>query len=572
MNEKPQILGLDLSPKAIKLLEEKKFNVYKGSLGKVIDTENKKHEHKYCLLNHDFPTNIHEFDVVIADLSHLTQIKYDPKDHTKSINKTSDNTYLLCEYPQTVFDPRGLSSHFLASGIRDLFKREVLIIVFQNENEVINYVLATENGNRPYRIENQSHSLYSFLPEAPVLSNKSGKETKVASIEDTDLFRFLNKFNLEFTYDVIFKHPTVWKDENKIKDSSFYPLVLNKDGEIVSYLKFLSEGVIMVFPKMIDNSEFLLEFLQSIAPTISPNLFPFSSENKWTESLEYALPNHETLLREKEIIGQEYNRKIELKNQEIKLNEDKHKFLHDILIHTGDDLVKSVIKFLEWLGFENIKDMDGEKNGIKEEDIAIECEAGLLIIEVKGIGGTSKDAECNQISKIKYRRSKERNKFDVFGLYLVNHQRHQPPRSRNFPPFAKDQIEDSLNDERGLLTTWQLFNLYFDIEDGILTKEEARNMFFNFGFIEFKPKHIVEISCINEIFEDGHISILNIGEIELVKGEEIYVEKDKRFTKAKIIEIQVNSKSELKACKCEAGIKTDIRISKKSKVWKKILA
>ena len=71
------------------------------------------------------------------------------------------------------------------------------------------------------------------------------------------------------------------------------------------------------------------------------------------------------------------------------------------------------------------------------------------------IGGTSKDEECSQIFKIKSRRMKELKRFDVFGLYIVNHQKHLPPLNRENPPFTENQIQDAINDERGLLTTWQ---------------------------------------------------------------------------------------------------------------------
>ena len=48
--------------------------------------------------------------------------------------------------------------------------------------------------------------------------------------------------------------------------------------------------------------------------------------------------------------------------------------------------------------FNNVKLMDIETVR-KEEDLQIDTESALLAIEVKGIGGTSTDSDCNQITK-----------------------------------------------------------------------------------------------------------------------------------------------------------------------------
>ena len=123
----------------------------------------------------------------------------------------------------------------------------------------------------------------------------------------------------------------------------------------------------------------------------------------------------------------------------------------------------------------------------------METEDGLLVIEIKGIGGTSTDGQCSQIEKIKNRRMQERRNFDVFGLYIVNHQRYQPPLLRENPPFKREQIQDAENDKRGLLTTWQLFNLYFSIKNGCISKEEARKALLKYGLIEFSPQNCVSL-------------------------------------------------------------------------------
>lgn len=384
-----------------------------------------------------------------------------------------------------------------------------------------------------------------------------------------ELNNFLEKFNKDFTYQNIFFHPTIWHSDKQIPDPRFYTIIENLNNEIVSYVYLTEKHAVFVFPVLKDNSEFIVSFLNSIAPSIKPALFPYSTKNQWTENDIYALPNQKKLIEEREQVEQEFKKLIEKKNNEIVLNNNKYSFLHKILTGTGDELVSAIIKFLEWLGFENVKDMDTEAGEIKEEDIQIENNKGLLVIEVKGIGGTSKDSECSQISKIKYRRAKERGKFDVFGLYIVNHQKHIPAVDRENPPFTKEQIQDAVNDERGLLTTWTLFNLYYDIQDGILSKEEAKENFYKYGLILFPPRNIIFIDTIHEIFVKGEVFILNLNETTIKVGDTLFIEKNGKFQELTIIEIRLNDKIVREAKNGEVGIKGTKKVSKNSKVWVK---
>ncbi|WP_417443866.1 hypothetical protein [Joostella sp.] len=567
---KPQILTLNLTEKANKALEEKGFNIYNGSLGKLIDTKNKKYEHKYCLLNHDFPPNIHEFDIVIIDLSNEETTEYIKDENIRVKNKSGNNTYLLSKYPQTIFDPRGLSSHILIKGIKEIIHNEAMIIVFQNENIEIEYEIVEENGDHPRSKGLEVHSIYGFMPLFPFSKNKYGEITEVI-LKHNEIANFLNKYNDDFIYENIFYHPTIWKDEEQIPNPCFHPILKNASDEIISFIYLDRTYGLYTFPILKDNSSFIVEFLENIAPTIHPSLFPNSTQKKWTKSKEYSLPNHQKLLAEKEVIRKEYELKIKQKETEILDNTKKYSFLHDILTETGDDLVTSVIKFLKWLGFQNVVDMDEKAETIKEEDIQIENTKGLLVIEVKGIGGTSKDTECSQISKIKYRRTKERESFDVFGLYIVNHQRHIPAKKRENPPFTKEQKQDAINDERGLLTTWQLFNLYHDIQEGIITKEEAQESLYEYGLISFKPKNIKLLGTIDEIFLKGEVFILNLDGTEINTGDSIFIEKNNKFQQLSILEIKLDDKVINKISKGEVGIKGNILVSKKSKVWIKNL-
>jgi len=570
MIEKPQILTLNLTEKANSALVEKGYNIYNGSLGKLVDTKNEKYSFKYHLLNNDFPANAHEYDVVIVDFANEETIDYVKADNQRAKNKTKNNSYLICEYPQTIFDPRGLSSHAFVREIREILKKECLILVFQNESIDTEYKIVEENGDRPLSKGTQEANFYEFVPNFFFEQNKFGKETNVIP-NNGELSSFLEKFNKDFTYENIFFHPTVWENDEKIPDPRFYPIIENQNKEIISYVYITNKQVVFIFPVLKDNSEFLTTFLNTIAPSIQPVLFPYSTKNKWIEDIQYALPNQKKLVEERKQIEQDFKKTIESKNKEIESNKDKYSFLHNILTETGDELVSAVIQFLEWLGFENVVDMDAQANDLKEEDIQIENSNGLMVIEVKGIGGTSKDSECSQISKIKYRRAKERGKFDVYGLYLVNHQRHIPAKQRENPPFTKEQIQDAINDERGLLTTWKLFNLYFDIQNGLITKEEAKQLFYKYGLISFIPQNIILVDTIKEIFLKGEVFILNLKDVKIKTGDILYIEKNKKFQQLTILEIKLDDKIISEIDNGEVGVKGNRKVSKNAKVWIKNL-
>jgi hypothetical protein len=393
---------------------------------------------------------------------------------------------------------------------------------------------------------------------------------KVESMR-SDLQNLLEKHIQDSFYNQTFYHPTVWEKNGQVKDQKYHPLILNQNEDIISYYNHSDNFDLFIFPQFKDKNKFVLEFLKSIAPSISPELFPYSTQNSWKEDKEYRLPNEQELLDEKEQILKEFDTKIKGIEKKIDKNKQYFAFLHDILSESGDNLVDSVIKYLKWLGFKDVVDMDGENSDsrIKEEDIQVAIDEGLLIIEVKGIGGTSTDSECSQISKIKHRRCKERKAFDVYALYLVNHQRYLPPLKRSNPPFTKEQLSDALNDERGLLTTWQLYNLYYDVENGVITKEEARKRFIEFGLVEFKPKDLVLIDEPKEFFKNNQVCIVNIESVELSVGEELIIEKNGKYEKNKILSLKVDDNAVDKVSHGEIGIEFSNSIKKNSRLWKK---
>lgn len=571
INERPRICCIDIDDSSVKLLETNGFNIYSGTLGKKVNVPNStKKENHQLLLNFDFPSNLHEFDIIILDLESDTKIPYNVEDHVLKDHTGKSAVAILSSYPETVFDPRPLSSLILNTRLSLIGKKPHIIIAFTVDSYDIEYETIRITERYPERQGVKKYNIYSFAGHAPLSTPKHGKEMTV-SVGREDLKKLLESHLKKTTYNQTFYHPTILDANKQIPNPDIFPLIKNSSGDIVSLCVNKENAIIFYFPQIENKGDFLNSFLTRIAPDLMPELFPFSTTFSWKESQDYWLPKHKDLQEQLTKIQIEYDKKIKTKELEIISNKEKHSFLHEILTETGDKLVDALIQYFMWLGFTKINKIDDEKaeSKILEEDLQIELSNGLLIIECKGIGGTSTDADCSQISKIKHRRCKERGKFDVFALYIVNHQRYLPPLNRQNPPFTDNQKQDAIYDERALLSTWQLFKAYIEIESGILQKEDVQCDLLKVGYIEFLPKNLVLIDEPQEIFKDGEVCVVNVTNMELNISDEILVEKDGVFQKNIIEGIQLNDKQVSSANNGELGLKLKSKIKKKSKLWKK---
>ena len=166
----------------------------------------------------------------------------------------------------------------------------------------------------------------------------------------------------------------------------------------------------------------------------------------------------------------------------------------------------------------------------------------MLIIEVKGVHGTSTDNECGQIGKNVLRRMREHKYNNVYGLYIVNNEKGKEPLKRTFPPFNETQIQDAENSTRGLAYTYQLFNLYFEIESGIVTKEEAQKSLLDYGLVDFR-KNLKSLGVPYKYIKHRTIICLELNNTEIKEGDFFYFEDGrKRLQKVQIKSIEQEGK------------------------------
>ena len=529
----------------------KNYNVATGDLGVAKTVEYEKYVNtRYVELEYRMISNLHEYSVVIIDLQNENKSR-----HCIENDKPNSNPYLFeLSFPQRKFEPSPLVLSIMISQMRVPSLKIIFAGINYTEKYNITKVLKQSQYSCPYE---EKRNIYEII-KANVTS-KSGK--KIIS-ENNNLANVISKYVKG--YNVIFNLPSQWdqSSQKSIADPSFIPLLKNQDGDVVSYIGYSkNSGYEILIPLCEKKDELIEKLLTSVLPEMLPDFFPESKQFEWLKEQEFLPKEILELEKERTLIQEKYDLEINLLNERRSAIDKKYKFLHDLLIETGDNLVQAVCTYFKWLGFSNVETIDGNED-ILREDIQITEEDKLYIIEVKGIGGTSTDAECSQVAKHRRKREKEHRDKEIIPIYIVNHQRYMRPSLRQNPPFSDNQIDYAKNDERGLLTTWQLYNQYKLIENGIFTKEETRNSLDEWGLISLIPQNLISLGIYDEYFKKPKAGILMLNNIKIKVGDEIYARKGERWIRTQITSIQLNDKNVDCADNGEVGMVTDIELEK----------
>ncbi len=542
-NYKTRVLGINLSDDVYKFLEDEGMDVFHGGYGPKVDACGKFETKSYLTISNriNLPENLHEYDVIIEDMHH-SQVEEYLSQNNKSIallnNDSNDSIVsLVIHRPQNQYDPVPLGCNYVSEGLRK--KRSPIIkINFQEEIYQASY---KGMFNDRYLKDIATLTNYQYLEDF-CKENINGDKIKLTEYQlSYDLFEGLTD---EMSYVQTYFHPRM-PDNNLSKD--FIPLLTNDQGDIISYIYFNNSNgnVSIMLPQLKDKLKLLKRLFYNFLYKYESEFFPMQTANAWLTKDEYELPDVIKLEQEKKAIKQKAEDDIEAKDNEIKECHDKLAFLYGMLTDTGDDLVEDVVNYLQWLGFDNVEKADDEvdEGGLLQEDIRVELNANdLLIIEVKGVHGTSTDNECAQIEKNILRRFHEHKYHTVYGLYIVNNEMGKEPLKRTLPPFNSTQIQDAKNSCRGLAYTYQLFNLYFEINNGITTKENARKCLLDFGLVDFR-NNFKSIDVPYSYFKQNTIICLEIQETEIKVGDFFYFEDGrKRLQKVQIKSIEQEGK------------------------------
>ena len=562
MIQKTNICCLNISSCIVEYLKEE-HSIYDGCLGTEIDLTHLSSGSHYLLSNHDFPSNIQEYDVFVIDLAKRKPILYDKQNHTRRYVGDGSNLYFLSETNQTIFDMVPYGAFLLKNRLIKNRRLEPIVILFQEEKRESIYRFVDKISISSYREKRvESYFNYNFADSLPLSDIQYGQLVHRA---DNNLSKILfDGVEDKLQYHQLFYHPEKYNPDTQKHEpsSNILPLLYNRNNDLISFVQIeKNEPIYIVLPQAEDDIKLKIikQLFEKVLYVKFSNYFPYIENAKWIQKNIYKLPGIQEIETKIEEAYKEFIEKKNILNQEIVEIESKFDFLQKLITTTGEELVQAMIEYLKWLGFKNVIEKDSLSNGVFEEDIQVDLEEkGLLIIEVKGIYGTSKDSECSQIEKIKHRREKERKKWDVYALYVVNHQRGIEPTKRENPPFNNRQIEDAISDERGLLTTWQLYSIFHAIEFGVISKEKVRKDLLNNGNISFVPNLVRELNTPYKSWKDGLVLGIDVN-TPISINDEIFVENNGCWFMAKIVNLQQENKD----LESVSSGKTGVKLSKK---------
>lgn len=562
-----RVLSIDMGQKVVDFLRKENLETYDGTFGPFVDARNVDccWDRLPIYLEHNLPDNLHEYSVVIEDLGFERKtIPYDLGQihKQKAIADTDSSFKSLClTKPINVFDPVPICCFLLKSKL-ETKKGKLIEIIFQAQKSELRY-----SG---IRFSNNTHNIgvFSNYQNIEDFTQKSLSGDRVKLVKEYHLSEILfSGLEDQLRYSQTFYHPTISKNGSYDTEPNphFIPLLLNEQGDIISYVYIKNETLTFVLPQIVNKVVLLERLFTNCLYRNFSELFPLQTKNTWQTKKEYELPEIVQLCQEKEEARQIYENTVEQKDKSIAEIREKYYFLYAMLTESGEVLVKNVKQFLEWLGFENVVSMDETvKEGEDfQEDLQIHlAEKELLIIEVKGLYGTSKDNECSQISKIELRRIHERKYSNVHSLYIVNNERGKEPLKRQMPPFTEAQIKDAEFAHRAMAYTYQLFNLYFEIETGIISKEEARKAFFQNGLVDFHT-NFKSLGTPYDYFKNNKVACIELHDTILSVGDKVYFEDDrKRLNVVEIVNIQVDHQNTQTVKEGNVGIEFNLKIPK----------
>lgn len=492
---------------------------------------------------YDFPDNLHESEIVIFDIQ------------AGDLHRSADNSPLSVYYQRSpsAINFLPLDMYFASSNIFSS-RRKQCLIVFCGEQEEGTYNLSIDEGLSTPITTSSLHCIAKYLNS----SKRTGARLEIVnSPEEREIKNCLSKYLEGSFYTVVFPNLITRHDT---------PLVSNDAGEITGFIRRDPDNkLIICLPQIHNKEDFLSELLDKVLPEHPDfsSLFPNNGSFSWISKPAYISVEERNKILDIENEIKRHEETIQSLRHEFEgiHNKDENFKLRNLLKESGDELVFSVKWFLEYIGFTNIinpdDDVDEEAGELFEEDLNFEYDGLSFILEVKGIGGTSTDAQCSQISKIELRRRKQYPERKFKSVYIVNHQRYKEPKARQQIPFTSEQIENAEMTYRGMTFTYELFNVYHMLEKGVLQKQDVREAFKQDGVIDFYDslKKLNFKTCFKKY--TAYSFILD-GTFTITKADKLAIQdKDDHWHLLSIINIQVESVNVDEASEGSAAIQVE---------------
>ena len=551
--QKPKILLIDLPDTALDSLRSAGFNASAGTFGSPYKVE--LGDGYQPVIHKAYLPNYTEQEIIIIDLTPPETI--DRPEGEKITSEGENDWWAKCSRGE--IDPRPRVMSMVQNAFDRIFDHGGLFVIFAQprlyQKFVWAHVLGMLEVDREIHADNWSFlSILSYLK----IESDVGEEISVPEY-DSQLFRFLRKTVRDARYTAIF-NPTPRIEKNWI------PILSNKFERCVGGLVKPkdSKGRVLILPQISKKSEAIVTLLREILPDISPHLFPHIEGSRWVERDEYELDSVLKYKAEKIEVRQRAKRELEELDKKISEERDKLGFLHGIIAKTGTDLVESVKSCLEFIGFEQVIDVDEqirEQNtkAPMQEDLQVHDKSPTLLIEIKGISGQiPREEDTMQVVKYVPRRMKEWDRLDVRGVSIINHRRNVPALERdNQNVFTKQQVEDAQNNDVTILTTWDLFLLIRGMMKWGWNPKAIQELFYQNGRMPKIPTIYKPIGKIVNYWEKISVVGVQISENKLYKGQRIGYVTPEGYLEEEVLSLQVENQDVEEVFPGQlAGIKT----------------
>lgn len=553
--QKPKILLIDLPSELTNKLKSAGFNVSAGTFGSPYKVE-VSDEYQPVIPNPNLP-NFSEQEIIIIDLT-LPQILDSPAGK-KITSEGEDDWWAKCSLG--FIDPRPYVMSWVKESFDRILNNGGAFVIFAQPRLYQNIYLAEKDFDQIKFGEVIDEDNWSFLS---ILSNHL--ETKEECgfeifLQDQKLkeFYFIKEAlkNTQFTVTIKF-------DYGYEKDS--ITILKNKYGDNIGGIFFQEEskGRIVILPQITKKSEVVVSLINEFLPTLSPHLFPDFKMFKWVENDEYELDTILNYKTEKMKVNQRTKKELEEIDKKILKERERSGFLHGIITKSGDELVVSVKKCLEFIGFKKVINVDEkidnqERSTLKQEDLQILDKSPALLLEIKGLSGLPRESDTMQVYKYIPRRMKEWDRTDVRGISIINHQRNIPPLERNNRNvFTKPQIDDANSNDITLITTWNLFLLVRGMVKWNWNPEVLQDLLYRKGVLSKIPTNYLPIGKVVKYWKNLNVIEVKIDDNKIQKGQRVGYVTAKGYFEEYALSLEVENKNVIDAISGQTvGIKTE---------------
>jgi hypothetical protein len=273
-----------------------------------------------------------------------------------------------------------------------------------------------------------------------------------------------------------------------------YALLRNEADEVKALFEPIDDGGIFFLPRFDRKVIAVRRLLRDVLPKMSPELFPERVDD-WLAKDEYQSSTVVAVRRSIDELKKEYESSlVQLRGKEEAARRE-HTSMLDLLTAESHDLRRPVKDALELLGFD-VRDMDvinSEAGRNPEEDLQIKRDGYFAVVEVTSGKGNAREKDLQDLLKYQRRRAKEPGRedvegLDVSGLLVMNQYVLQEPMKRPRLYEGNEQSQALARDmDITVMSTWDLFQLVRSVEEGRVSKEDARRSVETPGVVELGP-------------------------------------------------------------------------------------